>query len=209
MHSTITNLLQSHGYPALFLLVALESAGIPLPGETALVAAAAFAASGHLSVYVVIATAAAAAILGDNAGYWIGRKGGVPLVQRYGRFLHVNDSRLGQAQKFFERHGSKTVFLGRFIALLRTWAALLAGVARMRYNVFMLYNALGGVVWATLFGTLGYLFGRNLPKLEHYIGNASLAVGLLIALLTAIFVTWRRFRANRARTSTIGPTMNR
>src|SRR5262245_25875533 len=113
MHDTITNLLQSHGYVALFVLVALESAGIPLPGETALVAAAAFAASGHLSIYIVIATAAAGAIIGDNTGYWIGRKGGLPLVRRYGRFLHVDDSRLGQAQRFFEQHGAKTVFLGR------------------------------------------------------------------------------------------------
>ena len=200
MHSAIINFLQSHGYPALFVLVALESAGIPLPGETALVAASAFATSGRLSIYAVIATAAAAAILGDNAGYWIGHKGGLALVRRYGRFFHVNDSRLGQAQKFFERHGSKTVFLGRFIALLRTWAALLAGVARMRYNVFMLYNALGGVVWATLFGTLGYLFGRNLPKLEHYIGNASLAFAFLIVLAIALVLVWRRFgrRVQRA-----------
>jgi membrane protein DedA with SNARE-associated domain len=209
MHSTITNLLQSHGYPALFLLVALESAGIPLPGETALVAAAAFAASGHLSIYVVIAIASAAAILGDNAGYWIGRKGGLPLVRRYGRFLHVDESRLQQAQKFFERHGAKAVFMGRFIALLRTWAAMLAGISCMRYPIFMFYNALGGAVWATLFGILGYLFGRKLPKLEHYIGNASLALALLVALVITMFVVWRWFRANRTRAkfngSSIGP----
>src|SRR2546425_596633 len=92
MHETLTNLLDSYGYVILFLLVGLESLGIPLPGETALVTAAAFAALGHLSIYTVIATAIAAAIIGDNGGYWIGRRGGIALVRRYGRILRLNES---------------------------------------------------------------------------------------------------------------------
>jgi len=196
---TISGLVASYGYVVLFFLVGLESLGIPLPGETALVAAATWAALGHLSIYGVVATAAAAAVLGDNGGYWIGRKGGIALVRRYGRFLHINESHLERAHRLFERHGPKTVFFGRFIALLRTWTAVLAGAARMPYTRFMLYNALGGACWSVLFGTLGFVFGRNLPQLERYIGQASLAGALLLALVVGLVLAGRWFARNRAR----------
>jgi undecaprenyl-diphosphatase len=199
LHTTITGLIASFGYVVLFLLVGLESLGIPLPGETALVTAAAFAALGHLSISAVIATAVAAAIIGDNGGYWIGRQGGIALVRRYGRVIHLNESHLARAHTFFEKHGPKTVFLGRFIALLRTWAAVLAGAAHMPYGTFMLYNALGAVCWSVIFGTLGYVFGRNLPQLQHYVGQASLAGVLLVALGVALALWWRWFATNRAR----------
>ena len=153
MDSVITALIESYGYLILFLLVGLESLGIPLPGETALIIAAAFAASGHMSIHLVIATAAAAAILGDNGGYWIGRKGGLAFVRRYGCFVHLDEAKIGRAHDFFQRHGPKTVFIGRFIALLRTWAAVLAGVGEMKYSTFMLFNITGGIAWAIIFGT--------------------------------------------------------
>src|SRR3989454_8554930 len=140
MQGTISGLVASYGYVVLFLLVGLESLGIPLPGETALVTAAALAALGHLSISAVIATAVAAAIIGDNGGYWIGREGGVGLVRRYGRVLHLSESHLARAHNFFERHRPQTVFIGRFIALLRTCAAVLAGAAHMPYGTFMLYK---------------------------------------------------------------------
>ena len=199
MQGTISGLVASYGYVVLFFLVGVESLGIPLPGETALITAAAWAALGHLSISAVIATAVLAAIIGDNGGYWIGRQGGIALVRRYGRVLHLNESHLARARKFFERHGPKTVFIGRFIALLRTWAAVLAGAAHMPYGTFLLYNALGAVCWAMIVGALGYVFGRNLPQLEHYVGQASLASALLVALVVGLGLGWRWFETNRAR----------
>jgi membrane protein DedA with SNARE-associated domain/membrane-associated phospholipid phosphatase len=197
VHSSVTRLVESYGYAVVFLFVAIESLGIPLPGETVLVTAAALAALGHLSIWWVIAIAAAGGIIGDAAGYWIGRLGGLALLKRYGRYVHFDEHKLERVHAFFDRHGSKAVFFGRFIALLRTWAALLAGTAEMPYRVFTLYNVLGGITWATLFGTLGYVFGRSLPLLERYIGQASLAVVLLVALVVALTLAWRWFNANR------------
>lgn len=195
MHSTVSGLLQSYGYYLLFALVGAESLGIPLPGETALVTAAALAALGRLDIYAVIAVAAAGAILGDNGGYWIGRKGGLALIRRHGRLFRVDETKVTRIHAFFDRHGAKTIFIGRFIALLRTWAAFFAGVACMPYGVFMTYNALGGVIWATLFGVLGYVFGRNLPRLERYIGQASVAVVLLVLLAVLAAILFRKFDA--------------
>jgi len=198
MHGTFGDLVANYGYVFLVVIIGLESLGIPLPGETALVTAAALAALGRLNIYGVVAAATVGAILGDNAGYWIGRKGGLALVQRYGRTAGLNEARLQRVHAFFDRHGAKTVFIGRFVALLRSWAAALAGVACMPYGTFTLYNALGGFVWAAVFGSLGYLFGRNLPLLERYMGQASLAAVLLIALVVSIALAGRWFRQNRA-----------
>ncbi len=197
MHTTIAHLVESYGYWFLFVLVAIESFGIPLPGETALVTAAAYAALGRLNVGLVIAAAASGAIVGDNAGYWLGRKGGIAVVRRYGRHVGLTEAKLERAHEFFERHGAKTVFLGRFIALLRSWAAALAGVACMPYVTFTIYNALGGIIWASIFGWLGYAFGRNLPRLERYVGQLSVALVLLVALGVFVYLGLRVFRRYR------------
>ncbi len=187
----------SLGYSTLFALIAAESLGIPLPGETALITAAALAAQGHLSLPLVIMTAISAAILGDNGGYWIGRRGGTALIARYGHALHVRPDHLARARAFFERHGPKTVFLGRFVAVLRTWVAVLAGASGMRYGLFMAYNAIGGVVWSLTFAGLGYAFGANLPRLTHSVGRASLVLALLVALAVVVVLALRWMAANR------------
>jgi len=198
MHGTLEHLLTTYGYVALFLLIGIESFGVPLPGETALVTAAAYAALGRLNIFGVIAAAAAGAIVGDNAGYWVGREGGLALVRRFGKRVGLTEAKLTRAHAFFERYGARTVFIGRFVALLRSWAAALAGVACMPYRTFTLYNALGGIVWAALFGALGYLFGRNLPRLERYIGQASLVLAIVAVLGAVVILVMRRFRGQRA-----------
>jgi membrane protein DedA with SNARE-associated domain len=198
MHGTLQHLLSTYGYLFIFLVIGIESFGVPLPGETALVTAAAYAALGRMNIFGVIAAAAAGAIVGDNAGYWLGREGGVALIHRFGKRVGLDDAKLARAHAFFERYGARTVFIGRFVALLRSWAAVLAGVGCMPYRTFTLYNALGGIVWAALFGTLGYLFGRNLPRLERYIGQASLVLAIVAVLAVVIFLVLRRSRGNRS-----------
>lgn len=190
----LTALLRSYGYVVLFALVGLESLGVPLPGETALLAAAAMAAAGHLDIALVIAVAAAGAIVGDAGGYWVGRKGGIAVVRRYGRLVGLSDARLAAVRRYFERHGAKTVFFGRFVALLRTWAALFAGVGEMPYAQFTLYNATGGIVWAGVVGAVGYFFGKNLARLENEVGDVSWALFAAIVLVLAGVWLWRRRR---------------
>lgn len=188
---TLQQFLGQWGYPVVFVFVMIESLGIPFPGETMLLLGAFFAASGHLSIYGVIAAAAAGAIIGDNLGYWIGRKGGRPLLQRYGKYVFVKEERLNKAERFFERHGDKTVFFGRFISLLRTWAAFLAGVNRMRWRTFLFYNAAGGIVWAIIYGVIGYFVGRivgvaTIERYSSYIGYGVLA--LIVIMVGGYFL---------------------
>jgi membrane protein DedA with SNARE-associated domain len=194
----LSRLLQSYTYPVLVALVLLESVGIPLPGEIALVTAAAYASLGHISIYVVVILAAVAAIAGGILGYWIGIKGGLPLVARYGGYVGVRKSHIDRAHAFFERNGAKTILFGRFIAVLRTWAAVVAGAAFMSFTKFVLYTSIGSIAWAIVFGALGYFFGRDLPLLEKYISRVSFGVLLLGAVGIAVFVIVQRRRSKAA-----------
>jgi membrane protein DedA with SNARE-associated domain len=177
-------LLQTYTYPALFGLVLLESLGIPLPGEIALVTAAAFASRGSISIVVVIFLAALGASVGGVIGYWIGNRGGLALMGRYGGYVGVRQSHIDRVHMFFERNGAKTILFGRFVAVLRTWASVVAGAACMSFRKFVSYNTLSSVVWSIVFGLLGFYFGKDLPLLEHYISRASLVI--LVALVAGI-----------------------
>lgn len=175
----IQNLIQAYGLWVLFAVVMFESMGMPMPGETALVTAALYAGSTHrIDLLAVVATAAIAAISGDNIGYLIGRSIGFRLIHRYGKYVRLDETRLKIGQYLFLRHGGKIVFFGRFIALLRTFAALLAGANRMNWRHFLLLNALGGICWAALFGGGAYLFGEQIKRVA---GPASLLL-LVIAI---------------------------
>jgi membrane protein DedA with SNARE-associated domain len=175
-----------HGYLAVFCIVAMESAGIPLPGETALVLAAMFAgATGLLDIKIVIALAAAGAILGDNVGFWAGRRFGLPLLLRHGSKLGLTDDRIKLGQYLFDHHGAKIVFFGRFIALLRIFAAFLAGVNRYSWGQFLFYNATGGIIWALVFGLGGYAFGDAFERVAGPLGKITLGLAVL-----GIFCGW-------------------
>ena len=177
--------VEHYGYFAVMLIVALESAGVPMPGETVLIAAAIFAGKGTLDLKLVIASAAFAAILGDNAGYWVGREFGFPLIYKYGPRIGVDEGRLKVAQYLFLKYGGRIVFFGRFVALLRAFAAFLAGVNYLPWPRFLLFNALGGVVWATAFGIGGYALGF---AFEHYARPVGV-VALVCALIGMIFAS--------------------
>jgi membrane protein DedA with SNARE-associated domain len=156
----VTHLIESYGLVVLFFVVALESGGIPLPGETSLVTAGVLASRGHFEIEAVIAVAAAGAIGGDNGGYWVGRTGGRRLLFRYRWLRRYAELALPTAERFFKRHGGKAVFLGRFIAVLRITAAWMAGISHMAWWRFLFWNALGGIAWASLVGLVAFYFGH-------------------------------------------------
>lgn len=168
-----------------------ESMGVPLPGETALVTASIAAAGGDLSIELVIAIAAVAAIVGDNLGYLIGRRAGRRLITRPGRRQQQRLRLLARGEDFFERHGPKAVFFGRWIAALRIWAAWIAGMTGMPWRSFLLWNALGGVAWAVCFGLVGYLAGEAAARLIERLGVAA-AVAVVAAGLGLLIAARRR-----------------
>ena len=177
----MTQFVHSYGLAVLFLLVALESSGVPLPGETALVAAAVLASRGDYSIVAVVLLAIAGAILGDNIGYWIGRKGGRRLARR------------------FERHGGKAVFFARFIAGLRVAGAWIAGIGKMPWWRFLAWNAAGGIVWATGTGLLAYYFGRAAgDAVSRYglIGGGGIFVVAILVVGGVHFWRRRMFRVS-------------
>jgi membrane protein DedA with SNARE-associated domain len=192
------SLVHDYGLFILFLLVAMESAGIPLPGETALVAAGVLASRGDMSIVAVIAVAAVAAIVGDNAGYWAGRLGGRKLLQRWG-FLERHASKvLPWSERFFDRHGGKTIFLGRFVAVLRVTAAWLAGISKMHWWLFFLWNAAGGIAWALTVGLVAYYAGHAAAAaISRYglIAGAAIVVLLVVGVFVLRFIRRRMLGA--------------
>ena len=179
--------LQTLGYPGIAAVVGLESMGIPLPGETTLIAASYLAATGHLSLPFVIGSAAVGAIVGDSLGYLIGRKGGRRFLERYGKYVRITPEKLTQAEDYFARHGARTVFFGRFVALLRILAGPLAGASKMPYRKFLAANVAGAVSWATLMGTLAYFFGKPIVTLLGSIGLWALVALVVFVVLRYAF----------------------
>ena len=189
--SNIPELISAYGYWAVALIVTLESMGIPLPGETMLVAISIYAAkTGQMQIAAVIGAAAAGAILGDNIGYWIGRKFGYPLVVRYGRFIRLTEPRIKLGQYLFLRYGGRIVFIGRFVAEIRTFGALLAGINGMDWRRFLAANTASGLTWALIYGLGGYLVGDRVPRLLGPAGIILFAAVIVAAV--AMFVFLRR-----------------
>src|SRR6059058_3562687 len=187
--TTLQHYLATYGYLAVFIFVAIESTGIPFPGETMLLVAAIYAGRTHqLSIALVIVAAVGGAIIGDNIGFLVGREGGYRVLRRYGRYIGFNERRLKVGIYMFRRHGGKVVFFGRFVAVLRAWAAFLAGVNRMLWGRFLLFNTLGGIVWATLYGMGGYLLGKNIHRFTGPAGTITIVLAVLIILVLLVVV---------------------
>lgn len=191
----VADLLANYGYIAIFIIIGLESAGVPLPGETILISSAVYAGStGNLNIALIVLAAAAAAILGDNLGYWVGRRWGMPLLLRYGHMIALDHGRLKLGQYLFREHGGKIVFFGRFTAMLRAYAAVLAGVNKLDARRFMMFKALGGFTWASVMGIGSYFCGR---QIEHIAGPVGIA--LLAAVVFGGLALWLFVRKHEAR----------
>src|SRR5258707_2536261 len=193
--SWVQHILANYGYAAIFIVVMLESAGVPLPGETILVSAAAFAGNKHsLDIRYVIAAAAGGAIFGDNIGFWVGREFGTSLLSRWGYLIGLDERKRKLGQYLFARHGGKIGFFGRFVALLRAFAALLAGANGLSPFRFLIFNATGGIVWAAWFGCGGYVLGEGIRRIAGPFGWAVLIAAMVFAL-----VLWRYYKKHEER----------
>jgi len=187
----IQPLIIQYGCWAVFFIVMFEAMGVPLPGESALVAAGVYAgATGNISILDVVVAAAAGAIMGDNLGFWAGRTFGAALIERFGKFVGLTQNRLIVGRYLFERHGGKIVFFGRFIAFLRVFAALLAGVNHYPWRSFLFYNAAGGLTWAILVSLAAFVFGDAIHRISGIVGLVGL--GFAIAGIVAFWIVLHR-----------------
>jgi membrane protein DedA with SNARE-associated domain len=195
---TLRQLLLDYGYWAVALALLAENSGVPVPGETILILASLFSYNSHeLRLPWIIVVATLAATTGDNIGYWIGRKGGRPLLDRWKHLFRVRQSHIDHAERLIHRHGSLAIFFARFIAGARIIAGPLAGVLCMHWPRFALFNFLGAVVWVSVISTLGYLFGSQLDLLLRWMGNANWII-LAVLAIAVLFFWWRRRRAATA-----------
>ncbi|MGH6674732.1 MAG: DedA family protein [Xanthobacteraceae bacterium] len=186
----VQSLIVRHGYAAVFLVVMLEGAGSPLPGESALVLAAIYAgATGQLNIALVVALAALGAIVGGSCGFWFGRNVGARFLEGYGRYIGLTSNRLALGRYLFEHYGGKIVFIGRFIAVLRVLAALLAGMNKYHWRSFFFVNAAASIAWALIMGFGGYFFGNAMRRVSGPLE----AIGLIVTV-GALFGFWVWFR---------------
>jgi membrane protein DedA with SNARE-associated domain len=186
--SHVLHLIATYGVLAIGAIIALESMGLPLPGESVLVLAALYAAHHGHGIVAIVASAATGAAIGDNLGYWIGREFGSPLLRSYGGRIGVSPGKIKLGQYLFLRHGVKVVLLGRFVVVLRVLAAVLAGVNRMDWRRFLLANAAGAILWASVVGFGAYLFGRAVTRVTGPAGVALALLGLAALAAAVLFV---------------------
>jgi len=190
------SIVDALGYPAAGLGILIESAGVPFPGEALLLAAAAWAATRHHSLVLVILFAFAGATAGADLGYYLGYKGGRPFVERFGSIFRIRPEHIARSEMFFARHGDKAVVASRFILGLRTWGSMLAGMARMPFWRFQLFSVLGALGWATVLGVAGYLLGDNIALIAAIVRTIGIGglVFIVVVAVTLIFVQWRAAR---------------
>lgn len=191
----LQEIARQYGYWAVFIGIALENTGIPLPGETITIVGGFLAGSGELNYWIVLASTIAGAVLGDNFGYWIGRKGGWPFLVRIGKFFKISEKQLEEARRRFSKNAASAVFLGRFVTLLRIFAGPMAGIAQMRYSQFLLCNFGGATLWAFTIITLSFFLGRLIPltQLVQIIAEFGFIV-LVVVMIGIIIALWLESR---------------
>lgn len=207
MPTWLISLFSQYGYFAIVVAVLLENAGVPAPGHTLMLAGGALAQQGRLSIGMVIVVGALSAMVGDNIGYWIGRRKGRSFLERYGHWARITPARLEAVDRFFVDHGAKTVFIGRFITGLQTVAALFAGASRMSWWVFFVYNTTGAIAWAATYGLAGYFFGASWSMLEKRAGHAGLFLLASIVLVALVVLALRHRHMIKAKVETYTPAM--
>src|SRR5579863_3467157 len=195
--------LNHYGYLAVFFLVMIEDFGIPVPGETILIAAALYAGNGQLNIVGVGVVGFVAAVIGDNIGFAIGHFGGRALVDRWGKYIFLTEERLAKTERFFERHGGKIIVIARFIEGLRQANGIIAGITGMHWRRFAIFNAIGAALWVGTWVTLGYLAGNHITAIYHYITQYSLYA--LIAAVVVVAALVVRHLARRRRRAAVAP----
>jgi membrane protein DedA with SNARE-associated domain len=193
--------LEHYGLWAILLLVLVEDFGIPLPGETVLIAGAIFAGSGRLNVIAVALVGFVAAVVGDNIGYAIGRWGGRALVERWGRYIFLTPERLDKAEEFFDRHGGKIITIARFIEGLRQANGIIAGITQMHWLRFVAFNALGAALWVGTWVSIGYFAGQHITTIYNEVTRYSLYAAIAAVVLIAAWIGYRVRKHRRSRAS--------
>lgn len=198
LESLLFSVMLAYGYRTIFFGVMLENAGLPVPGETILLVAGYFAAKGHFHLGWVMLTAAAGAVIGDNIGFAVGRRLGRQFFVRWGRWIFLTHARMEAIDRFFTRHGDKTILVARFITGLRVFAALFAGTSQMPWRRFVAFNLAGAVIWSVVISTLGYIFAPSFHVLERWVGRSG-AILLIAAVVIGLFV-WKikHYRSQQA-----------
>jgi membrane protein DedA with SNARE-associated domain len=191
--------IHPYGYIILGVITVLEASaflGILVPGDTVVILSGFLAAQGKMKLPLIVAIASLGGIIGDNIGYVIGRRFGLPFLDRYGKRLHIKERHTRRAERFFQRHGGASVVLGRFVAYIRTFIPVLAGVSRMDYKIFLAYNIVGGILWATVYSAAGYFFGNSWKLISHVLGVTGAVLFLLACIAVGVYITIRRRRSS-------------
>ena len=200
---SLAPVLDHFGYLAVGGFLFLEDFGVPVPGETVLIAAAVYAGAGRLNIVTIVLIAILASIVGDNVGYLIGKYGGRKLALRWGKYVFLTEERLEKAENFFTRHGGKVVTIARFIEGLRQANGIIAGITKMPWRKFMLFNALGAIIWCLTWSGVGYLAGNHITAIYEAINRYALYVLIAVVVLIGFLIV-RRVRRKRSERAAAG-----
>jgi membrane protein DedA with SNARE-associated domain len=192
-------LIENYGYLIVFFGVMLGTTGIPFPSAAILLAAGVLVQQGHLDLSDAIVSGILGAIIGNQIGYWVGHKGGRPFVLKWGRYVRFTPERLERVERLFVHHGGKAIFVGRFFSVSRVLEALVAGISRMRWDMFLVYSVLGGMVWATAVVLVGYYFGQSWASAQHWSGRAPLLLAILLGVALGFYLAYRWTTSRRGR----------